>query len=192
LVSKQNNRHAQQNRKYSLPTPHEIRCKFAYRPHTGEIVTKRGVVGYLDKDDYLICVFSVKPHVRLRAHQIAFVLMRGYWPEQINHINGDKSDNRWQNLEECNSSENLAKVRVNKCPSNAVKVFRSRKLYKVQFNREEKKHVVYFTLWRDAFRFNAKLNEGIRQHGAGFTLPVPPKSERIKPHMRSALRKTKT
>lgn len=35
------------------------------------------------------------------AHHVAWMLMTGFWPERrIFHMNGDKSDNRWENLRE--------------------------------------------------------------------------------------------
>lgn len=188
MVSKKNNRHAQQNRKHPLPTPREIRCKFAYRPHTGEIVTKSGVVGSVRQYGYHVVVY--RKNVVLNSHQVAFVLMRGYWPELINHINGDRSDNRWENLEEVSHGQNVILGRINRpLHWNIVK---RQNTYSVSFKRDGRLIQANFTLWRDAYRFNAKLCEGIRQHGAGFTLPVPPKSERIKPHMRPVLRKTES
>ena len=190
MVPKQKPRHCHQLRKHPLPTPREIRRRFAYRPHTGEIVTKRGVVGFKECKGYIACCWTDRPAVRFLAHQIAFVLMRGYWPEMVNHINGDRADNRWENLEECNNGENMRKARSEKCPSETIKLGINGRYYIVSYSRDGKMQRAHFTLWRDAYRFNAKLCEGIRQHGAGFSLPVPPKSERLKPHMRSALRKT--
>ena len=37
--------------------------------------------------------------VRYRADELAFLFVTGKWPEgEIEHINGDRSDNRWENL----------------------------------------------------------------------------------------------
>lgn len=47
--------------------------------------------------------------VNYRAHRLAWFLMTGKWPEnQIDHINGIKSDNRFCNLREATHSQNNA------------------------------------------------------------------------------------
>lgn len=44
------------------------------------------------------------------AHRLAFLWMTGTIPKEIDHINRDRSDNRWNNLRGSNRTMNLANV----------------------------------------------------------------------------------
>lgn len=47
-----------------------------------------------------------------RAHRIAWLLSTGSWPsELIDHVNGDKLDNRLGNLREATHAQNMANMR---------------------------------------------------------------------------------
>ncbi|MDU5780714.1 MAG: HNH endonuclease [Pantoea sp.] len=46
-------------------------------------------------------------YVRYRAQRLAVLYMTGRWPEGVSdHINRDRSDNRWENIRVCNKAEN--------------------------------------------------------------------------------------
>ena len=46
------------------------------------------------------------------AHRAAFTLMEGRWPEHVDHINGDKTDNRWANLREVTHVQNMRNLPI--------------------------------------------------------------------------------
>ena len=102
------------------------------------------------------CGYSVK------SHRLAWLLMTGKWPKgMVDHINGDRSDNRWENLRDANYSQNA----INRRKLNSNNTSGARQ---VSWNKEAKKwrayvrangritHVGYFDLFSDAVEAQAR------------------------------------
>jgi hypothetical protein len=50
-----------------------------------------------------------------KAHRLAWLYVHGRWPaDQIDHINGERADNRIENLRECSRAENMQNSPVRK------------------------------------------------------------------------------
>lgn len=41
-----------------------------------------------------------------KAHRVIWAMIYGYWPHEVDHINGDKTDNRLENLREVSRAVN--------------------------------------------------------------------------------------
>jgi hypothetical protein len=66
--------------------------------------TKAGdKAGTLSKDGYIRVFIQGKSYL---AHQIVFMMINGYKANEIDHINGVKTDNRPENLREVTRSQN--------------------------------------------------------------------------------------
>lgn len=85
-------------------TVEEVREFLTYNPETGELrwLKSRGsrapagaIAGTIGPDGYRV----IRVSRIYRAHVLAWVIMTGEWPElQIDHRNGVRHDNRWNNL----------------------------------------------------------------------------------------------
>ena len=61
--------------------------------------------GCLNDKGYVLV--SIKEN-RMRAHRVIYAMMTGSWPEEVDHINGNRADNRWGNLRSVSHKTNRA------------------------------------------------------------------------------------
>lgn len=69
------------------------------------------------------------------VHRLIWAMLYGYYPEQIDHINGVRHDNRIENLRAVTQKENLQNITKLRSKNNVVKCVRKRKngTYRVVF-----------------------------------------------------------
>lgn len=93
-----------------------ITGKFWWRPHPREMfqTNKQWIVwnsryaykeaGFVRKDGYRVMKIDYKAY---KAHRLAWLYFYGEWPDgELDHIKGDKADNRIFMLRECNHRQN--------------------------------------------------------------------------------------
>jgi hypothetical protein len=97
------------------------------------------VAGSVSGGRYLSVIINLKSY---RNHRIVWKLVTGSDPtDQIDHINGDKLDNRFENLREANNAQNQYNVGLNKNNTSGFKG--------VSFDK-------WYGLWNAAIGFNRK------------------------------------
>ena len=86
-----------------------LKERYRYDAEQGVVRNRKGQVikGYDDKDGYLVLDVRIKNGREfVKLHQLVWTLVYGTFPKQIDHINGNPTDNRIENLREVSFSEN--------------------------------------------------------------------------------------
>jgi hypothetical protein len=112
---------------------------------TSNRIKKDTIAGTLTEHGYRFVSINKK---RVYVHRLIFFIFNGYYPKYIDHINGDRSDNRIENLRECTNSQNSAnknKLATNKSGYKGVHFVRSVGKYRAQITLDSKvKHLGYY------------------------------------------------
>jgi hypothetical protein len=125
-----------------------LKSLLSYEPNTGAIQwvakgkgrIKKKEAGTLLHSGYVGICIGPK---RFQSHRIAWALHHGSWPkDQIDHINGIKTDNRICNLREASNSQNGKNLGLSKANISGVKG--------VSFEK-------YTNRWKASIRVNGKM-----------------------------------
>lgn len=76
------------------------------------------VVGFKNNEGYLKFYFQGRI---VAVHRVVFLLEHGYCPDYVDHINGDKSDNRVENLRDATNCQNTQNAKMSSKNTTGVK-----------------------------------------------------------------------
>lgn len=106
-------------RRRKILTADKLRDYLNYSPETGIFTwrtTRRRhwllgtIAGAVHSGGYIRIYIDGREYY---AHRLAWLYVHGEWPKhQIDHINGDRNDNRISNLREATSTQNHANTRI--------------------------------------------------------------------------------
>lgn len=159
----------------------DIRDYLSYNKDTGKFIwiktnSNRVKVGTecLTKNMYGYIVIGFDKKLFL-AHRLAFLFVEGKFPDYVvDHINGDREDNSWDNLRACSRKENSRNMRVIKRGSSIYKgvcfykktskrssqiMVDSKRIHLGLFPTEKEAALTYNDAARKFFGEFAKLNE---------------------------------
>lgn len=142
-----------------LPSVDFLRERFCYDPETGQITGPSGKPIGVINDRYLK-IGIARPDRGMRlfsAHRLAFVLMTGNWPNIVDHIDRNRTNNRWSNLRDGDHADNAR----NKAQTNISKYRRAIK--KTRHGHETDRQ---YTTWRVIVTMERRGRKAhhIRQH----------------------------
>lgn len=95
-----------------------------WRLDRGRSVKAGCLAGCYRKSDGYYSIAFRDYGARVLSHRVAWLLMTGQWPEaEIDHINGNRSDNSWGNLRSATKTENMQNTRKRASSSPKLGVF---------------------------------------------------------------------
>lgn len=151
-------------------TYEELTNYLSYNPTTGVfnwVITKspflknKKTCGNIDKNGYLIIRINYKAY---KAHRLAWFIYYKQWPiGEIDHINGNRLDNKITNLRDIKSRLNKANkpshrngqlVGAHKCNTKDNKyyaklTYKYKQYYLGKYDTELEAHIAYLKKWRE-------------------------------------------
>jgi hypothetical protein len=120
---------------------------------------------------------TAKGYIRIKingrlyyAHRLVYLLETGTYPKQLDHVNGDKSDNRIKNLRECDVSQNNLNRKKPRNNSSGIKgiswhAISKKWMVSLQIAGEQK----YFGLYKDIDQAKSVIEAMRHKYHGDFT-----------------------
>lgn len=148
-----------------LHTVFEYKNGNLYRKISAGRSKKGDIAGSKHPNGY--CKIAIKNKTYL-IHRVIFLMVKGYCPEFIDHINNNRSDNRIENLRSCSREENHKNQKIPKTNSSGIKnVYWDKRTNKwcvaLRINKNQKKYIGLYES-KDLAKISA-INARNKYHG---------------------------
>lgn len=107
--------------------------------------------GHIFRKGYVYIYINKK---RYFAHRVAFAMVHGYFPKEVDHIDGNKTNNSIKNLRECETFQNCSNVtkrKNNKCGLKGVHWDKTHSSWIMQIRHRKKRYASYHKTKEDAY-----------------------------------------
>ncbi|WP_454863317.1 HNH endonuclease [Pseudomonas hormoni] len=154
-------------------TADELRLLVSYDPETGALFRKTDLAANAKAGAQITCVNSdgyIQAVIRKKffyGHRLAWMLFYGSPPEgRIDHINGNRSDNRISNLRIASAGQNVHNTRLRKDNSSGVKGVSWHAVYRKWVARLSNNRVLVYEEYFDSLEeaTNAIRVERLKHH----------------------------
>lgn len=168
------------------PYPKEMAARFVYQPETGDLFWKVAgkeyfsdavaqkkwntryagtKAGHKRKDGRIVVSYN---GMKLSAHRVAYCIHYGRWPSgEVDHINGDPSDNKISNLRDVDRQGNMRNVKrsaKNSSGRTGVRQYRNGKWHAYIYLNRKMKHLGFFDNVGDAVKARALAEKRLGFH----------------------------
>lgn len=157
----------------SPPTQEDLRRSLSYDPDSGRFTWLRGKLagqeaGYIHgappKRGYRVIEFQGRNYM---AHRLAMLWMTGQWPDEVDHRNGRRHDNCWDNLRAATREGNAQNKAVQSNSRSGVRGInwypRFQKWRASRASNGKRQHLGYFATIEQATE--ARRAAELAQHG---------------------------
>lgn len=146
---------------------------FTRKKNTGKKFKTGTVTGHAMTNGYILITLFYKQYL---AHRLAWLIMTGEWPKhQIDHIDRDRSNNKWSNLREATNKQNSENHSIrsdNTSGKTGVYFCKTKKKWKVCICHHGKSHSFgYHKNLEDAIAVRVAAERQFFSHSAS-SLPV--------------------
>lgn len=108
-------------------------------------------------DGYRAVAVNQRPYL---AHRVIWAMMTGRWPKEIDHINGNAADNRWNNLRAVSRMQNARNAVMpanNSSGATGVHWWRTKRLWQVYGGSRENRILKYAKTFEEAVAIRERL-----------------------------------